>query len=90
MYLFMAFEARPAFKWSLAAWCKAPSSIGPSRSLGVLAISDISVGTGEAEPPVLVVPAEATDQVLCPIDSDLSKDYSFVYLCSYYILEAYF
>ena len=43
MYLFMAFEARPAFKWSLAAWCKAPSSIGPSRSLGVLAISDISV-----------------------------------------------
>jgi len=27
----------------------------------------------------LVVPAEATDQVLCPIDSDLSKDYSFVY-----------
>ena len=69
LHLEMALEARPAFICILAAWYKAASKMGLKRSLGVLALS--SVGTGEADPAVLVVPAEATDQVLCPIVSDL-------------------
>ena len=62
LHLEMALDGRPAFMCILAARYRAFSRMGLNRSLGVLMLS--SVGKGEAEPAVLVVPAEATDQVL--------------------------
>ena len=60
----MAFGTFPDFKFNLAQLYKAASRIGPSLSLGDLILSVGSEGTGEADPPVALVPAEATDHVL--------------------------